>query len=216
MEIPPKKKDKLVCNDPYCCFPYCESNPEAHGKMYPSKEHTVTFEVGPPSGSHSLLPEPSSTSPGPKGTAPEPSASLPVAGSNLTAGNAPAFPQSFGTVSSIPAYPVSPCMVNVSFLTISSKNPSTAPGAAIISQELASRSYGPSSAPPAAFTTDVTPSFDGSEPLMSSATLNAVQAGTQDTAMAVKDFRAERDNPMDIALDKDLTKEKEQEEYEVA
>jgi len=45
---------------------------------------------------------------------------------------------------------------------------------------------GPSSAPPAVFTTDVTPPFGGSEPLTSSAALNAIQAGTEGTAMAIE------------------------------
>ncbi|KAE9384078.1 hypothetical protein BT96DRAFT_1008447 [Gymnopus androsaceus JB14] len=76
-------------------------------------------------------------------------------------------------------------MVNVPFLTIPSNNPSTAPGVATTSQELASRSYGPSSVPPAAFTVDVTPSFNGSEPLTPSAAFSAVEADTEDTTTSV-------------------------------
>ncbi|KAE9389108.1 hypothetical protein BT96DRAFT_1025184 [Gymnopus androsaceus JB14] len=116
----------------------------------------TVLSIGPPSGSHSLLPEPTSTSPG---TAPEPSALFPVAGWNLTTVS--------GISPSSSAYPGSPCMVNMPFLTIPSKNPSTAP----------------------AFTADVTPSFDGFEPLTSSAAFNASSSVRKKMGKTLKSAR---------------------------
>ncbi|KAE9384941.1 hypothetical protein BT96DRAFT_1007551 [Gymnopus androsaceus JB14] len=41
--MPPGKKQKLVCNDPYCRFPMDGSDEKAHTKMYHLQSHTVTF-----------------------------------------------------------------------------------------------------------------------------------------------------------------------------